>query len=97
MSPDFKGTPTTTNPIITDDSRRIPTTSWVNSVVDNALGGTNLKGINLSPEYIYIGEGHTNVTVTWAYAEEVESQSINGIELNPNIRSYTFENISETF
>lgn len=96
-SPDFKGTPTTTNPIITDDSRRIPTTSWVNAVVDNALGGTNLKSINLSPEYIYIGEGPTNVTVTWAYEEEVESQSINGIELNPNVRSYTFENVSETF
>lgn len=96
MSPDFKGTPTTTNPIITDDSRRIPTTSWVNAVVDNALGGTNLKGINLSPEYIYLGEGAVNVTVTWSYEENVEFQSINGIELDPNVRSYTFENLSET-
>lgn len=96
-SPDFKGTPTTTNPIITDDSRRIPTTSWVNSVVDNALGGTNLKSIKLSPEYIYLGEPATDVTVTWEYEEEVESQTINGIEINSNVRSYTFKNVSETF
>lgn len=95
-SPDFKGTPTTTNPIISDDSRRIPTTSWVNAVVDNALGGTNLKGIQLSPEYIYLGDAATDVTVTWSYEEPVESQSINGISLDSNVRSYTFYNVSET-
>lgn len=97
MSPDFKGTPKTTNPIITDDSRRIPTTSWVNAVVDNALGGTNLKGISITPEFSYIGEVTPKVTVTWDYEEPIESQSINGIEINPDVRSYTFENISETF
>ena len=96
MSPDFKGTPTTTNPLITDNSRRIPTTSWVNSVIDNALGGTNLKSIQLSPEYIYLGEGPVNVTVKWEYEEEVESQTINDIEINPNVRQYTFTDVSET-
>lgn len=96
MSPDFKGTPTTTNPIISDDSKRIPTTNWVNAVVDNALGGTNLKGISITPEYIYIGDVAKTVTVTWDYEESVESQSINGIELDPNIRSYTFKDVTET-
>lgn len=97
MSPDFKGTPKTTNPITTDDSRRIPTTSWVNAVVDNALGGTNLKGISITPEFSYIGEVTPKVTVTWDYEEPIELQSINGIEINPDVRSYTFENVSETF
>lgn len=95
LSPDFKGIPTTTNPSIIDDSRRIPTTSWVNSVISNALGGTNIKNIKVSPEYIYLGNT-ADVTVTWEYEEEVEYQTINGIEINPNVRSYTFHDVSNT-
>lgn len=95
-SPDFKGTPTTTNPIITDDSRRIPTTSWVNAVVANALGGTNLKSISITPEYVYLGESAPTVTVTWEYEEPIESQTINGIEIDPDVRSYTFKDLSDT-
>lgn len=36
-----------------------------------------------------------NVTVTWAYNKDIVSQSINGISLDPSVREFTFEGVTE--
>lgn len=37
-----------------------------------------------------------NVVLNWEFNQEIESQTINGIELDKNIRTYSFEGISES-
>lgn len=95
-SPNFTGIPTAPNPSIHDDSNRIPTTGFVNAAIDNAIQGPNLKSLTVSPDFIYLGDTAEQIIVTWKYEEDVEKQWINGIEIDPKLRTYTFENISET-
>lgn len=95
-SPNFTGIPTAPHPSIHDDSNRIPTTAFVNAAIDNALEGPNLKSLTVSPDFIYLGEEAEEIVVTWRYEEDVEQQWLNGIELDPSIRTYKFHNISDT-
>lgn len=96
-SPQFKGEPTTTLPSIDDNSNRIASTEWVNARLASASYNFNLEYFKVTPDFMYIDDKPTKVTVTWKYKEEVESQFINDVELSPDVSSYTFNNISEEF
>lgn len=92
FSPNFAGTPTTTLPLMTDNSNRIASTEWVNAKIAAASIDDNVKAISLDPEYMCYGDEPTDVKVTWEYYKDVIEQSINGITLSPEVREYTFTN-----
>lgn len=92
FSPNFAGTPTTTLPLMTDNSNRIASTEWVNAKIAAASIDDNVKAISLDPEYMCYGDEPTNVTVTWKYYKDVVEQSINDVVLSPDVREYTFTN-----
>lgn len=92
FSPNFAGTPTTTLPLMTDNSNRIASTEWVNAKIAAASIDDNVKAISLDPEYICYGDEPTDVTVTWEYYKDVVEQSINDVVLSPDVREYTFTN-----
>lgn len=92
FSPNFAGTPTTTLPLMTDNSDRIASTEWVNAKIAAASINDNVKAISLDPEYMCYGDEPTDVKVTWEYHKDVIEQSINGVVLSPDIREYTFTN-----
>lgn len=92
FSPSFAGTPTTTLPLMTDNSNRIASTEWVNAKIAAASIDDNVKAISLDPEYMCYGDEPTDVKVTWEYHKEVIEQSINGVTLSPEVREYIFTN-----
>ena len=92
FSPNFAGTPTTTLPLMTDNSNRIASTEWVNAKIAAASIDDNVKAISLDPEYMCYGDEPTDVTVTWEYHKDVVEQSINDVVLSPDVREYTFTN-----
>lgn len=92
FSPSFAGTPTTTLPLMTDNSNRIASTEWVNAKIAAASIDDNVKAISLDPEYMCYGDEPTDVKVTWKYHKEVIEQSINGVTLSPEVREYIFTN-----
>lgn len=92
FSPNFAGTPTTTLPLMTDNSNRIASTEWVNAKIAAASIDDNVKAISLDPEYMCYGDEPTDVTVTWEYYKDVVEQSINDVVLSPDVREYTFTN-----
>ena len=92
FSPSFAGTPTTTLPLMTDNSNRIASTEWVNAKIAAASIDDNVKAISLDPEYMCYGDEPTDVKVTWEYHKEVVEQSINDVVLSPDVREYTFTN-----
>lgn len=92
FSPNFAGTPTTTLPLMTDNSNRIASTEWVNAKIAAASIDDNVKAISLDPEYMCYGDEPTDVTVTWEYYKDVVEQSINNVVLSPDVREYTFTN-----
>ena len=92
FSPSFAGTPTTTLPLMTDNSNRIASTEWVNAKIAAASIDDNVKAISLDPEYMCYGDEPTDVTVTWEYYKDVVEQSINDVVLSPDVREYTFTN-----
>lgn len=92
FSPSFAGTPTTTLPLMTDNSNRIASTEWVNAKIAAASIDDNVKAISLNPEYMCYGDEPTDVKVTWEYHKEVIEQSINGVTLSPEVREYIFTN-----
>lgn len=92
FSPNFAGTPTTTLPLMTDNSNRIASTEWVNAKIAAASIDDNVKAISLDPEYMCYGDEPTDVTVTWEYYKDVVEQSINDAVLSPDVREYTFTN-----
>lgn len=92
FSPNFAGTPTTTLPLMTDNSDRIASTEWVNAKIAAASIDDNVKAISLDPEYMCYGDEPTDVKVTWEYHKDVIEQSIDGVVLSPDVREYTFTN-----
>lgn len=90
FSPSFAGSPTTTLPLITDNSNRIASTEWVNAKIAAASIDGNIGAISLDPEFMCYGDGPVDVKVTWEYRKDVIEQSINGIVLSPDVREYTF-------
>lgn len=96
-SPTFTGTPTTTLPSIDDDSNRIASTEWVNAKLGGWSGTSNLTSFTLSKDFMYVDESNITTICNWTYDGEVESQTINGITLSPEVRQYIFTNINESF
>lgn len=96
-SPTFTGTPTTTLPSIDDDSNRIASTEWVNAKLGGWSRTSNLTSFTLSKDFMYVDESNVSTICNWTFDGEVESQSINGITLSPEIRQYIFTNINESF
>ena len=96
-SPSFLGEPTTTLPAITDDSSSIASTEWVNARIKEASIANNIEVMAISPEYMCYGDEPTDVTVTWKYVKDVDSQSINDVELDPDVRTYLFKDVISEF
>lgn len=96
-SPSFLGEPTTTLPAITDDSSRIASTEWVNARIKEASIANNIEVMAISPEYMCYGDEPTDVTVTWRYVKDIDSQSINDVELDPDVRTYLFKDVISEF
>lgn len=94
FSPNFLGCPTTTTPLLTDNSNRIASTEWVNAKIQAQVTDQNLKKFQLNPEYGMHGDEPINVTLSWEYAQDVDSQTINGQVIDSSIREYTIENVS---
>lgn len=97
QSPTFTGTPTVPLASSTDDSNMIASTKWVNNRLSE-LGtvSTNLSSFTATPTYIYIGDSSTNITLNWKFINNVTQQSINGIDLGLDVRTFTFNNVSTT-
>lgn len=96
-SPSLLGEPTTTLPAITDNSSRIASTEWVNARIKEASIANNIEVMAISPEYMCYGDGPTDVTVTWKYVTDVDSQSINDVQLNTDVRIYVFKDVISEF
>ena len=93
LSPEFKGTPTTTLPEIHDNSDRIPTTEWVTAKI-NETTNINLLWFTIDKTFMYYGDPSQNIICTWDYRNPVLTQKINGVILNPSDRTYTLNNIN---
>lgn len=96
-SPNFTGQPTTTLPLVTDNSSRIASTEWVNAKLDSLSINGNIKFMTMSPEYVYQDEIPVNVVVEWEYNDSITEQYINNNPLDVSIRQYTFTNIKDSF
>ena len=94
-SPNFIGEPTTVTPTNSDSSNRIPTTEWVMNKINEVSVGS-LNWLRISQDFMYAGDSPVNLIVTWSYNEPIEQQSINGINLTSDIRSYSFNGINST-
>lgn len=92
-SPNFLGTPTTTTPLLTDNSNRIASTEWVNAKIKSQISDQNLIKFQLTPEYGMYGDSPVSVTLIWEYNQPVDSQSINGVVIDTNVRKYTVDNV----
>ena len=89
LSPDFKGTPTTTLPEISDYSNRIPTTEWVTAKINEATTNDVLF-FSSDKTYMYYGDSPQNISCQWDYRIPIISQKINGVSLGISDRTYTF-------
>lgn len=58
---------------------------------------SNIKSIEIVPRYATSNQIPVDVLVTWEYDQPVEAQAINGVALDPNIRNYIYQNISDSF
>ena len=89
LSPDFKGTPTTTLPEISDYSNRIPTTEWVTAKINEATTNDVLF-FSSDKTYMYYGDSPQNISCQWDYRIPIISQKIPGVSLGISDRNYTF-------
>ena len=93
-SPHFTGIPTVPHPSISDFSNQIATTKWVSSKINE---GTHLLEFYLDKSFMYIDEQNVTVTLSWEYTSVIEKQWINNNEISINDRSYTLNNINDSF
>ena len=96
-SPHFTGEPTTTLPTLSDYSNRIPTTKWVTEKINNSYGSRFLTTFTLSKTFMYVDESNVLVTANWEFDSDIEAQWLNGVELPLNTRTYSFNNINNSF
>lgn len=57
---------------------------------------SNIRSIDIVPKYGISNQLPIDVLVTWEYENEVQAQAINGIALEPDVRSYIFENVNDS-
>lgn len=96
FSPNFKGTPTTTLPLLTDSSNRIPTTEWVSTLISESALGANIKIMGIDPSFMYYGDDPVTITVEWDYKNTILGQSVNDIPLDISTRKYIFTDITSS-
>ena len=96
-SPHFTGEPTTTLPTLSDYSNRIPTTEWVTEKINDSYGARFLTTFTLSKTFMYVDESNVLVTANWEFDSDIEAQWLNGVELPLNTRTYSFNNINNSF
>ena len=96
ISPNLLGIPTTTLPSTSNNSKQIASTEWVNAKIAES-SNIDLNWLSLSSDYKFIGDPPVNVTCTWNYKQSVESQTINGVALPIDSRSYVFEGVDNSF
>ena len=58
---------------------------------------SNITSIEIIPRYATSNQLPVDILVTWEYDQPVEAQTINRIVLDPSIRTYIFENVTESF
>lgn len=58
---------------------------------------SNITSFDIIPRYATSNQIPVDVLVTWTYDQPVEAQAINGLTIDPSIRSYIFQNIEDTF
>ena len=93
LSPNFQGSPTTSLPEINDYSNRIPSTEWVTAKINESFSNT-LTSFTLDKSFMYYGDSPQTVICSWSYSDVITSQKINGITLDINSTSYTFNNVN---
>lgn len=70
---------------------------WTNHIENKIESrASNITSITLTPMYESVMKTPIDVLVSWEYANEVESQKINGYEIQPNTRNFLIEGITET-
>jgi len=84
FSPSFAGVPTVPTPSLTDNSNKVPTTSWVRSVVQSTLAGSDFPTLSITNAGTGILWSDGTVTVSGAQYPVVSGQytftsSSNGI------------------
>lgn len=58
---------------------------------------SNIISFEIIPRYATSNEIPVDVLVTWEYGQPVEAQTINRITIDPELRTYIFENVTESF
>ena len=58
---------------------------------------SNIKTLEIIPRYATSNQIPVDVLVTWEYDQPVKAQAINGISLDPQVTSYIFQDINDTF
>lgn len=58
---------------------------------------SNIKTLDIIPRYTTSNQIPVDVLVTWEYDQPVEAQAINNIAIDPDIRNYTYQNITDSF
>ena len=92
LSPDFKGTPTTTLPEINDYSNRIPTTEWVTAKI-NETTTNDLLFFSSNKTYMFYGDSPQSILCQWDYRVPITSQKINGLSLDIGDRMHTLNGV----
>lgn len=94
-SPELIGNPTTSLPSDSDNSSRIASTEWVNARITESSNFA-LDWITLNQTSMLYGDSPVNLICNWQYNNVIDSQSINGISLPTDIRTYTFNNVNSS-
>lgn len=58
---------------------------------------SNIKSLEIIPRYGVTNQLPIDVLVTWEYENDVEAQAINGIALENEVRSYIFQEVTDSF
>lgn len=58
---------------------------------------SNITSFEIIPRYATTNQIPVSILVTWEYDQPVEAQTINRIVVDPSVRSYIFENVTESF
>ena len=58
---------------------------------------SNIISLEVIPRYATSNQLPVDVLVTWEYQQPVEAQTINRIVIDPEVRSYIFQNVTEAF
>lgn len=57
---------------------------------------SNITSIEVIPQYAIPNQLPVDVLLIWEYEYPIQAQAVNGISLDPSIRSYIFRNVTDT-